>query len=867
MEQYRDAKEAFPDAILFFRLGDFYEMFNDDAVVASRELQLTLTSRNKNSEDQVPMAGVPIHAAHGYVAKLIARGHKVAICEQLGDPSKMKGIVPRKVVRVITPGLVTETGQLDAKQHNFLCAIECEPDGTRHGLALVDVSTGEMAACSTDTVALLVAEVARAEPVELLLPPGHDELCRAIALACPRTALRVDEPIDAEQVRRHLDERVATPLFRDATREHAREAVVASARVLRFASRHLPDSVLPVVRIAPHDPNACMRIDETAQQHLELVRGTDGSRHGSLLEAIDATVTAGGGRLLRRQLLAPLCEVTAIRRRLDAVELMVLHARARRELRAALERIGDIERLAVRASFGESTPRDLAALCASLEAVPEALAALASLPRMPGDASEPADALLTTAIDPQTELCALLSRAIADDPPVRASDGGVIREGYDSELDELRSLRSSGGDRLAELEARLKTELDIGSLKVKYTRGFGWYIEITKAHLAKAPREWRRKQTLVNGERYTSDELDELADRVMGAEERYAEREAVLFSELIARVAERGHALRALAAVVAQWDVSSALAEIAHRHDYRRPIIDDGARLALDQARHPVVERFVAAGKFVPNDTVLDLQGERMVLVTGPNMAGKSTLMRQVALNTILAQMGSFVPAREAHIGVIDRVLSRVGASDNLARGESTFMVEMRETATILRDATHRSLVILDEIGRGTSTFDGLAIAWAVAEHLLERVRCRVMFATHYHELTALADQVAGLANYSVSAREHDGDIVFLHRLTKGAVNKSYGIAVAKLAGLPDAVVARARAILASLEGGEPAPRGPKGRHAASDRQLDLFQAPAAVESIAPAEREALDSLRAVDPNRMTPLEALQLLVDLKRKL
>jgi DNA mismatch repair protein MutS len=867
MEQYRDAKAAFPDAILFFRLGDFYEMFNQDAVIAARELQLTLTSRNKGAPDQVPMAGVPYHAAHGYLARLIARGHKVAICEQLGDPSKLKGLVPRKVVRVVTPGLVTADDQLEAKRHNHLVALEVTVGGAGSGLAVLDVSTGELSAASLPSAALLLAEVARAEPAELLVPEGHDDLRRALGVAFPGTALRKDEGID--DLRAHLDGRVAAPLYDDACRDHGPLAVRAAARVLRFAMRNLPDTVLPVRRIARLDTALHMQLDETAQSHLELVRAVDGRREGSLLSAIDATVTACGGRLLRRQLLAPLTDVAAIRRRLDAVELMLGHARARTELRDALARTGDVERLVVRASLRESTPRDLVALLESLEALPDALAALRSVRGL--DLTE-----LGVDGDLEAALAARLTAALEREAPARLTDGGVIRAGYDADLDELRALRTSGGERVEALEARLREELGIGSLKIKYTRGFGWYVEVTRAHVAKIPSTFRRKQSLVNAERFTCDELDDLAERVLGAEERFSEREAELFDRLVADVAGRSEPLRALAGAIARWDVAAALAETAHRHGYHRPEVDDGPGLVLEDARHPVVERHVPPGTFVPNDTSLDLDGERMLLVTGPNMAGKSTLMRQVALITILAQMGSFVPARRARIGVVDRVLSRVGASDNLARGESTFMVEMRETATILRSATRRSLVILDEIGRGTSTYDGLAIAWAVAEHLHERVRCRAIFATHYHELTALGDATKGIGNWSVSAREHGSDVVFLHRLTRGAVNRSFGIAVARLAGLPDAVVARARELLATLEDeGTPTKGGPRGRRD-EQRQLGLFEpndAPARLvaETVSPsphsASSELVAELRALDLDRMTPLEALQQLAAWRRRL
>jgi DNA mismatch repair protein MutS len=857
MQQYRDAKRAYPDAILFFRLGDFYEMFNDDAVVAARELSLTLTSRNKGSPESVPMAGVPYHSAHNYLAKLIARGHKVAICEQMGDPSKIKGIVPRKVVRVLTPGLLTDSGQLDARSNNFLCAVDGEAEADGFGLARLDLSTGELSACEVASLPLLVAELARNEPAETLVPLALASLSEAVGEALPRTAVRGDDGLDDADLMRLLDEGVAAPLFADATRQHPRRAVRAAARALRFARHYLPEATIPVRRLAPYDPSATLHIDETAQQHLELVRSAEGGRAGSLLDAIDATVTAPGARLLRRRLLAPLVEVEAIRRRHDAVELFLVNPRAREELRAALAKMGDVERLAIRASLREATPRDLGSLAASLAAVPEAIAAIASVAQL--------DQAVDLGVDPLEPLAALLARALVDEPPAQAREGGIFREGYDPALDEIGRLRKSGSELVAELEARRREETQIGSLKVKFTRAFGWYIEVTRAHLDKVPASWRRRQTLTGAERYIDDELEDLADKLIGAEERYAEREAELFDVLTGEVARHGEALEAVARAVAEWDVAAGLAQIAHEHDFRRPTVDDGRRLELVDARHPVVERFVPTGRFVPNDTLLDLDGERLWLITGPNMAGKSTLMRQVALNVILAQMGSFVPASRATIGAIDRVLSRVGASDNLARGESTFMVEMRETATILRDATARSLVILDEIGRGTSTFDGLAIAWAVAEYLHTNIGCRAMFATHYHQLTELSDLHPGVANYSVSAREHEGEVVFLHRLTQGAVSKSYGIAVARLAGLPEAVVTRARAILASLEGAGVATEAPRPTARSDAPQLELFAA--ATSGPTKAEAAALAALRELDVTSTTPLEALALLDRLKGSL
>ncbi|MGK4005415.1 DNA mismatch repair protein MutS [Sorangium sp. So ce1036] len=885
MRQYEEAKALHPDAILFFRLGDFYEMFNDDAVLVSRALNLTLTSRNKGEPGEHPMAGVPHHAAHGYIARLLALGHKVAICEQLGDPSKIKGLVPRQVVRVVTPGLVTETDQLDARANHYLAAVDgggvprgdAGATGGPYGLSLLDLSTGELSATSIPDAATLLAELARADPREALIARDlPDVRAAAASLAC-RAALRDDEDLDSAAVASILDDAAIEPISAAALAEHPLPAVRAAARALRFARRCSPGARIPVRRIAPHDTSGTLRIDETAQSHLELVRAADGGRRGTLLDVIDCTVTPGGARLLRRRLLTPLADVAAIRRRLDEVELFVAHPRARGELRDALGGVGDLERLSVRALLGEATPRDLGGLRDGLTAAPAAIAAIRSIPDLGGApgrgeaaaaAEASAEPLLAdaAATDVVADVCAELTAALVERPPPNAREGGVFREGYDKELDEARATEKNGTELILALEARLRAQTGAPSLRVKYTRVFGWYIEVTRAHVGKVPDTFRRKQTVATGERYTSDELDELADKIEHAGARALEREAALFERLRTLVARNEARLRALARRLAAWDVAAALADVAHRNDYVRPHVTSGDAIAIRDGRHPVVERYAAAGNFVPNDTRLDLAGERLWLITGPNMAGKSTLMRQVALIVVLAQMGSYVPAREAEIGLVDRILSRVGASDNVARGESTFMVEMRETAEILRGATRRSLVILDEIGRGTSTYDGLAIAWAVAEHLFEAVGCRALFATHYHELTELSARAPGIANYSVAAREHGDDVIFLHKLEPGPASRSYGVAVARLAGVPEGVLARARAILATLESGAALPGGKhaslRGRTRAGAAQLDLF-VPA--QAASPPEHAAvLETLRSVDVDRLAPLDALKLVVKLK---
>ncbi|WP_437931036.1 DNA mismatch repair protein MutS [Sorangium sp. So ce291] len=869
MRQYEEAKALHPDAILFFRMGDFYEMFNDDAVLVARALNLTLTSRNKGEPDEVPMAGVPHHAAHGYIARLLALGHKVAICEQCGDPSKIKGLVPRQVVRVVTPGLVTDSEQLDARANHYLAAVDGGgaprgdhgASGGPYGLSLLDLSTGELSATSIPDAATLLAELARADPREALIARDlPDVRAAATSLAC-RAALRDDDDLDSAQIASILDDAALEPISAAALEEHPLPAVRAAARALRFARRCSPGARIPVRRIAPHDTSGTLRIDETAQSHLELARAADGGRRGTLLDVIDCSVTPGGARLLRRRLLTPLADVAAIRRRLDEVELFVSHPRARGELREALGGVGDLERLSVRALLGEATPRDLGCLRDGLTAAPAAIAAIRSIP----DLSEPLIAE-AAALDVVADVCAELTAALVERPPPNTREGGVFREGHDKELDEARAVEKNATELILALEAKLRSQTGAPSLRVKYTRVFGWYIEVTRAHVAKVPESFRRKQTVATGERYTSDELDELADKIEHAGARALERETALFERLRAAVAKSEGRLRALARKLAAWDVAAALADVAHRNDYVRPHVTSGEAIAIRDGRHPVVERFAAAGHFVPNDTRLDLSGERLWLITGPNMAGKSTLMRQVALIVVLAQMGSYVPAREAEIGLVDRILSRVGASDNVARGESTFMVEMRETAEILRDATRRSLVILDEIGRGTSTYDGLAIAWAVAEHLFDAIGCRALFATHYHELTELSARSPGIANYSVAAREHGDDVIFLHKIEAGPASRSYGVAVARLAGVPEGVLARARAILATLESGAALPGGKhaslRGRTRAGAAQLDLF-APAQP-AVPPEQTAVIETLRSVDVDRLAPLDALKLVVKLK---
>jgi DNA mismatch repair protein MutS len=879
MRQFFAAKEAHPDALLFFRMGDFYELFFEDAQTAAKALDLTLTARNKGADDEIPMAGVPHHAASGYIQRLLDQGFRVAICEQMADPSKVKGIVPREVVRVVTPGITYDDASIDARKNHYLVALERASEGAAFGVAALDASTGELVACSADDENAAVAELVRLDPAEVLAGPGTAHAAQAFGALRPRTSLRLsDAPLTADAATALLDGVLgAGESARACPHPLARRA---AARCVELARSCEPGRALPIARLVAYELGETLLLDDATLQHLELVRTMSGEERGSLLSVLDATVTPGGARLLRRRLLAPRTGVSEIRRRHDAVELFVTQPLVRAELRRALAPIADLDRLSVKLAMDRAGPRDLLALRRSLDALPAVSAALSACPDASARETLGAGEPLGTGererggalecapewIDENAELRALLNRSLADDAPLRASEGGVVKDGFDPELDELRGLTRDGQRFMVELEARLRESAQIPSLKVRYTRVFGWYLEVTRAHVGKAPDAWRRKQTVATGERFTCDELDDLADKLAHAEERLATREAELFATVCKSAAASVSRLRTSAERVADLDVASALAELAHREDWVRPTVDDSTRLDIVDGRHPVVEKLAAAGRFVPNDVTLDADGEerraRLWLVTGPNMAGKSTLMRQVALIVLLAQMGAFVPAKRARIGVVDRVLTRVGASDNLSRGESTFMVEMKETANVLRRATRRSLVVLDEIGRGTSTYDGLAIAWAVAEHLHDVVACRALFATHYHELTELSEELSTLANVSVSAREHAGDIVFLHKLSPGAASRSYGVACARLAGLPEPVLARARVLLDALERTGRG-QGIASREAAGAPQLDLF---GGAHGPSEGEAAALLTLRNVDIDRLTPLEALQMLADLKRR-
>ncbi len=875
MRQYLEWKSRYPDAILMFRLGDFYEMFYEDAVLVAQELDLTLTTRDKGKENPVPMCGVPHHTLETYVARLVELGHKVAICDQMESPAQAKGIVRREVTRVVTPGVILDLDHLDARRPNYLAALWPEADGV--GLALADVSTGELRVTAAADMEALEAELARTGPREILVP---EERADGLEACLPDRAVvqRVPAPSeDPGPVRQLLTEP-------ESVSGLSGRQLRAVAMIAEYVRSTLPSGALPPLRLVSFGQTDYMVLDEATLAHLEVFSALmTGKREGSLLAAVDRTVTPMGGRALRQALAYPLQDLREIGRRQDAVQQLLEAGALRAQLRSLLKKMGDLERLARRLGHRVAGPRDLAALRRSLELLPDLARLLGQVAPDRVRALGLDLSLLDLGEDLLEDLAARLGEALVDEPPATLKDGGVFRPGYDEELDRLVDLSRGGKDRILAIEERERARTGIASLKVKYNKVFGYYIEVTKANLSQVPGDYTRKQTLANAERFVTPELAELEALVLEAEEKRKQREQELFSALVEELAGHTNRIAAAARRVALVDLLASFAEQAASHDYCRPELVAEPVFEMEEGRHPVVEQFLPHGSFVPNDVHLDARTEQLLVVTGPNMAGKSTIIRQVALITLLAHTGSYVPARRAVVGLTDRIFTRVGASDNLARGESTFMVEMRETARILRQATARSLVILDEIGRGTSTFDGMARAWAVAEYLHDRVRARTLFATHYHELCGLAEFKPRVRNYAVTVKEWQDDIVFLHKLVPGAANRSYGIQVAKLAGLPEAVIRRAVRILNLLERS----RKPMGQSA----QLDLFEllaarragggshgagasrpgaeAPpppgdASGQELPDGVRRLVERLRSVRPDDVTPRQAHELLYELR---
>ena len=857
--QWADAKRRCPDAVLFFRMGDFYEMFFDDAVLAAPILEIALTARGKGTATAAPMCGVPHHAVDAYVAKLVERGHRVAICEQMEDPRKTKGMVRRDIIRVVSPGTLTDPTRLDPGAGNFLASIAGRGP---YGVALCDLSTGELVLAAAADAAELADVLSRYDAREALAPESAAaelrEVLPEIHGARPLVTAARDDRFEPAGARERLLAalRVASLAGFGCPDDHP--AIPAAAAVLAHLAETQRTDAAHLDRLRVENPVRTLQLDQATRRNLEIVANLrDGGRRATLLEVLDRTKTPLGARRLRAWLLEPLAEAAPLNERLGLVDDFFQRAELRRAAREALSRVRDVERLLSRCALGAATPHDALALLRSLEAVPDVRRAVEPL------TSAGAERLLGQ-LDPLEELTSLLARAIADEPSSSVGDGRALRAGYDAALDEARDLTRGGRRRIAEIEERERLRTGIANLKVGYNRVFGYYIEVSKSNVAKAPDDWERRQTVATGERYVTPEIRELETKILAAEEKLAEREQELFDKLLAEVAGRAGRLRGLAAALAEVDATAGLAEAAALEGYVRPQIDDGDALEIEDGRHPVVERLLPPGRFVPNDCKLD-DGRRILVVTGPNMGGKSTFLRQTALIVLMAQSGSFVPARAARIGLIDRIFCRVGASDNLAGGESTFMVEMTETANILHNATPKSLVVLDEIGRGTATWDGMAIAWAVVEALHDdpRLAPKALFATHYHELTELQATLPRLANAHIAVRERGHEVVFLHRIEPGPSDRSYGIHVARLAGLPDKVVARAREILDRLVVQHAAPTA--AERPGAPLQLALFE-PERPERD-PAEDEVLARLRGLDPDDITPRRAHELLRELKERL
>lgn len=863
LRHYLELKTQYPDAILFYRMGDFYELFFDDALKVAPLLDLTLTARQKGSPNEAPMCGVPHHAVAGYIGKLIRLGLKVAVCDQVEDPAQAKGLVRREVTRVVTPGTLSELALLESKEENLLGGLVWRGGTSAHTAggagAFLDVSTGSFFLRRWQDALEAVAELEVLRPRELLCE--LDELPEALRswaqrdVAC-RTAIAgyLESPAKAAE---RLARQFGVGTMRGFGLAEGEPGMQAAAAVLAYAQSTQRNQLDHVTEILLRQANDRLVLDATTLANLEVLRTQrDGERGSSLLTVLDRTITAPGGRLLRDWLRRPLREVPEIGERHDGVAAFAAEPALLARLRSALARIGDLERLATRAVVGSLHPREAGSLRDTLVAVPALFADLAGL----------ASRLLATAAacDPVADLAAALVASLEAEPAGNLDDGRVIAAGVDPELDQYRSLASDAKRHILELEERERKRTGISSLKVRYNRVFGYSIEITRANQAAVPADYIRRQTLANAERYVTPEVQELEERILHAEDRRLTIERRLYAELVARLAANTPRLQRLGQAIAGVDALAAFAEVATRRGYVRPqLLAAGSGVAIEEGRHPVLEGTLGES-FVPNDLELDPQSSQIVLLTGPNMGGKSTYLRQAALLVLMAQAGSFVPARRAAIGVVDRIFSRVGASDDLARGESTFMVEMIETANILRFATPESLVILDEVGRGTATFDGLSLAWAIVEHLHERVRPLTLFATHYHELTELADLLPRVVNRTMAVKEWEDRIVFLRRVAPGSADKSYGIHVAKLAGLPESVVTRAQQVLANLEAKE---FDPEGRPRIARGELPADRKTAQLPLFTPAEEVVAGVLRELDLERLTPLAALNLLASLKDRL
>ena len=876
MRQYREIKHKYPGTVLLFRVGDFYETFSDDAILVSKELGITLTKRN-NGGDQTPLAGFPYHAIDTYLPKLIKRGHRVAVCEQTQDPAEAKAqkkIVEREVTEIMTPGVTLSDKLLDHKRNNYICAIH--QTGSTIGVAFADISTGEFALTQVESHGLreLLQSI---QPAEMLLPNKLKN--KAPEAIKDYVITHIDDWIfEGDYGYNLLTEHFKTHSLKGFGVEDLNVAHVAAGAMLHYFQETQKSSLGHIKRLYAFENTDYMMLDPSTKRNLELISSMqEGGTEGTLISILDETCTAMGGRLLRRWVMRPLKKLKPIEERLNAVEALNIRHETRRQLREELEQIGDLERLISRICVGRTNARDMRQLQLSLAQIPR-------LRMVINELEEPMLVSIRDRLKSLAEVQDRIGRAIVDDPPAGLRDGGFIRDEYSQELDELRDVARNGKKYIAKIQKELSAQTGISSLKLGYNKVFGYYIEVTNAHKNKVPDTFIRKQTLVNAERYITPELKEIEEKILSAEERMNTLEYDLFQELQVYVSEYAEPIQDLARAVAELDCLQGLAEVAFRYNYVKPSVGDDDVIEIKKGRHPVVERSLPMGEpFIPNDIRLNNQSEQIMIITGPNMAGKSIVLRQTGLITLLAQVGSFVPAEEAHVGLVDKIFTRVGASDNLAAGESTFLVEMNEAANILNNATPRSLILLDEVGRGTSTFDGLSIAWSLAEYLHNQagVAAKTLFATHYHELNELETLYDRIVNYNVQVREHDGKVIFLRKLVRGGADHSYGIQVAGMAGLPGIVIERAREILHNLESHslditnsngtltEGASRQQSARKAVKqlEKQDPLPQLSLFGGQVDPRLESVKERLEACDPNRMSPIESLLLVAELKRLL
>jgi len=831
MKQYLELKEVYKDSFLFFRLGDFYEMFFDDAILASKELEITLTGRECGQEERAPMCGVPFHAAEGYIARLIEKGYKVAICEQVEDVSVAKGLVKRDVVRVITPGTVVETNMLDEKQNNYIMSIF--KTGLFFGIAVCDITTGDFFASEIkeeNNFSKLLDEIARYDPVEIIVNDTMQETTVEISKIKERFNSYISK-FNMELQKELVDS--------------------ASSGLMNYLKDTQKIALTHINKVQKYSITNYMSLDINARRNLELTeKMRDKSKTGTLLWVLDKTSTSMGGRLLRRWINEPLINTEEINLRLHGVEELKVNEMLRGDIRDSLKKVYDIERLIGKISYGNANGRDLVSLKNSLKQLP-------NIKNVLKDAKSDLIIKLYNELDTLEDIHELIEKWIVEDPPMTIKEGGVINFGVSEELDVLKRASTEGKNWIIEVEATEKEKTGIKNLKVGFNKVFGYYIEVTKSYLSQVPDRFIRKQTLANCERYITEELKEIENKILGAEEKLVVIEYELFLELRNQISKEIERIQKSANIVSILDVIQSFAEIAFEYNYVMPVVDNSDEINITNGRHPVIEKMLPSGSFVANDTYLNTESDdRLSIITGPNMAGKSTYMRQVALITVMAQIGSFVPAEYAKIGVVDKIFTRVGASDDLSMGQSTFMVEMMEVATILKDATKRSLVILDEIGRGTSTFDGLSIAWAVVEYI-EKISAKTLFATHYHELTELENKLEGVKNYSIAVKEKGEDVIFLRKIVRGGTDESYGIHVARLAGVPQAVTNRANEILRTLEKNDITNKNGKEKTKQQSGQLDMYNYKIA---------EVAHEIDKINLNELTPIDALNILVKIKEK-